>query len=86
MRWWQLKKRNADLEREPRTDLELEEEEQRASGLSAEEARQAAHRAFGNVTLIREHAHGAWGWTPFERLWQDFRYATRSCTSHLDSF
>jgi hypothetical protein len=29
MRWWQLKKRDADLERELRSDLELEEEEQR---------------------------------------------------------
>jgi len=77
MRWWQIKRRNADLERELRADLELEEEEQRASGLSAEEARHAAHRAFGNVTLIREHTHEAWGWAPFERLWQDLRYAAR---------
>jgi hypothetical protein len=31
MKWWQIKKRReADLEREPRSDLELEEEEQRA--------------------------------------------------------
>ncbi len=28
MRWWQIKKRDADLERELRSDLELEEEEQ----------------------------------------------------------
>jgi hypothetical protein len=26
MKWWQLKKRDADLERELRSDLELEEE------------------------------------------------------------
>ncbi len=29
MQWWQIKKRDADLERELRSDLELEEEEQR---------------------------------------------------------
>ena len=29
MRWWQIRKRDADLERELRSDLELEEEEQR---------------------------------------------------------
>jgi predicted permease len=77
MRWWQLKKRDADLERELRSDLELEEEEQRESGLSPEEARYAARRAFGNATLIREQTRETWGWTPMERLLQDLRYAVR---------
>ncbi len=77
MRWWQLKKRNADLERELRSDLELEEEEQRESGSSPEEARYAARRAFGNATLIREQTRETWGWTPLERLLQDLRYAVR---------
>jgi hypothetical protein len=77
MKWWQIRKRDADLERELRSDLELEEEEQRANGLSAEEARHAARRAFGNTTLIREHIHEAWGWAPVERLLQDARYAMR---------
>ena len=77
MRWWQIRKRDADLERELRSDLELEEEEQRENGLSAEEARYAARRAFGNTTLIREQTHEAWGWAPFERLLQDVRYALR---------
>jgi MacB-like periplasmic core domain len=77
MKWWQLKKREADLERELRSDLELEEEEQQENGLRAEEAHYAARRAFGNTTLIREQSHEAWGWTPFERLGQDVRYALR---------
>jgi predicted permease len=77
MRWWQLKKRDADLDRELRSDLELEEEEQRESGLSPEEARYAARRAFGNATLIREQTRETWGWTPMERLLQDLRYAVR---------
>ena len=77
MRWWQLKKRNADLERELRSDLELEEEEQRESGSSPEEARYAARRAFGNATLIREQTRETWGWTPVERLLQDLRHAVR---------
>jgi putative ABC transport system permease protein len=77
MKWWQLRKRNADLERELRSDLELEEEEQRESGLPPEEARYAAQRAFGNSTLIREQTHEAWGWAPFEHLAQDIRYALR---------
>jgi hypothetical protein len=51
MTWWQLRKRDTDLERELRSDLGLEEEEQWESGLSPENARYAAQRAFGNVTL-----------------------------------
>jgi hypothetical protein len=34
-------------------------------------------RAFGNATLIKEQTHEAWGWAPFERFWQDIRYALR---------
>jgi len=77
MRWWQIRERNADLERELRSDLELEEEEQRESGLAPEEGRYAAQRAFGNATLIREQTHEAWGWAAVEHIWQDVRYALR---------
>jgi putative ABC transport system permease protein len=54
MSWSPRSKRDADLERELRSDLDLEEEEQRNCGASPEEARYAALRAFGNPTLIRE--------------------------------
>jgi putative ABC transport system permease protein len=77
MRWWQLKKRSADLERELRADIELEEDEQRENGHSPEAAQYAARRAFGNTLLIAEQVHEAWGWAPFERFWQDVRYALR---------
>ena len=76
-RWWQFRKRRADLERELRADLELEAEEQRESGLSQDEARYAARRAFGNTTVIREQMHEVWGWASVERLCQDIRYAFR---------
>src|SRR5271156_525655 len=77
MKWLQIRKRNEDLERELRSDLELEEEEQRDRGLSPDEARYAARRAFGNTTLIREQTHESWGSAPFERFLQDLRYALR---------
>jgi putative ABC transport system permease protein len=51
--WWQLKKSEADLDREVRADLLLEEEEQRDRGMPAEEASYAARRAFGNEVLIK---------------------------------
>ena len=62
MKWWQAKKRDADLERELRSDLELEEEEQQDRGVSPQEAHYAAERAFGDTTLIKEQTHEAWGW------------------------
>ena len=78
MKWWQSKKRDADLERELRSDLELEEEEQREGGASGEEARYAALRAFGNPTLIREQTRAAWSWYWLESLARDLRLSLRA--------
>ncbi len=77
MAWWPSKKRHADLDRELRSDLELEAEEQRERGVPADEARYAALRAFGNPTLIREQTHDTWRWTGIERIWRDVLYALR---------
>jgi predicted permease len=78
MKWWQTRKKNADLERELRSDLELEEEEQRDRGVSPEEARYAALRAFGNPTLIREQTHAIWSWSWIESLAREMRYGLRT--------
>lgn len=83
MKWWQMKKRDAELERELHSDLELEEEEQRENGVLPEEARYAARRAFGNTTLIRQQTHEAWGRTPVERFLQDARYTFRQLSRTL---
>src|ERR1700722_12371475 len=78
MNWWQIKKRDADLERELRSDLELEEEEQRERGVSEEEARYTALRAFGNPTVIREQTRAIWSWNWLESLARDLRFALRT--------
>ena len=78
MNWWQIRKRDADLERELRSDLELEEEEQREGGVSEEEARHAALRAFGNPTLIREQTLAVWSWNWLESLVRDLRFGLRT--------
>jgi putative ABC transport system permease protein len=78
MRWWQTRKRDADLERELRADLELEEEEQRENGVEADEAHYAALRAFGNPTLIREQTRVAWSWSWLENLVRDLRVSVRT--------
>jgi putative ABC transport system permease protein len=78
MNWWQIKKRDADLERELRSDLELEEEEQRESGVSEDEAHYAALRAFGNPTLIREQTLAVWSWNWLESFGRDLRFSLRT--------
>ena len=77
MFWRRLKSRARDLERELHSDLELEAEEQKEHGLSAEEARYAARRALGNVATIGEHTRAVWGWQSIESLLRDLRYALR---------
>jgi predicted permease len=78
MNWRSRKRREQDLERELRTDLELEAAEQEENGLSPRDARDAARRAFGNVTLVQEEVRSMWGWTRWEILLQDLRYALRN--------
>jgi predicted permease len=77
MQWLRITKKNADLERELQSDLELEEEEQREQGLSSEETRYAALRAFGNPALIREQTHATWSWHWLESLVTDLKYGFR---------
>lgn len=76
LRW--RERREEDLDRELRAHLDLEAEEQQQDGLSAQDARYAAQRVFGNTTLIKEDTRAVWGWTPLERLGQDLRYALRT--------
>ena len=80
MRWWRAGKNDGmrTWQRELQSDLELEEEEQRERGLSPEEARYAARRAFGNPTLIREQTRAVWTWDWLERLVRDLKYGTRT--------
>jgi predicted permease len=85
MRWWRITNRNADLERELKSDLECEEAEQRERGLSSEEARYAALRAFGNPTLIRERTHATWSWSWLESFLRDVQYGFRGMRRNAGS-
>ena len=67
-----------ELNRELQSHLELEAEEQRDSGLSPEEARYAARRAFGNTTTVLEDVHAIWSLVWLERFKRDLNYAARS--------
>ena len=78
MIWRRRKRRERDLERELRSHLELEAEEQREHGAPAEEARFAAQRAFGNTTRVKEETRAVWRTPIGDRLRQDMRYAGRT--------
>jgi macrolide transport system ATP-binding/permease protein len=67
-----------DIEIEIQRHLELEIRERMAEGMSEEDARRAALRAFGNVTRIQEEVHELWRWIWLERAIQDLRYAYRT--------
>lgn len=68
----------AEMAEEMRTHLEFEAAARHAQGLSAEEARQVAHRAFGGTEqakeLCRDEFHLVW----LDQLGQDVRYAVRA--------
>jgi predicted permease len=66
-----------DLDEEMRLHLELRQQEQLQSGMTADDARAAARRRFGNPTALREKSRIAWGWEWFEHLGQDIRYGLR---------
>jgi predicted permease len=78
MKWWQIRKRDADLERELQSDLQLEEEEQREQGTAPEEARYAALRAFGNPSVISEQTREVWSWDRLQTLLRDIRILIRT--------
>ncbi len=63
--------------RELEAYLEIETDENIARGMSPEQARYAARRKLGNLTLIREEIYhmNSLGW--LETFWQDLRFAVR---------
>jgi len=65
------------LDAELEFHLEQQIAENIAAGMSAEEARYAALRSFGNATVLREQARETWSWTRLELLLRDVRYAAR---------
>jgi predicted permease len=71
------KQQEDELERELRSDLDLEAEEQRENGVSAEEAHYRALRSMGNTTLVKEDVRRAWGGQWAEQFWQDLKYGMR---------
>src|ERR1700726_3653163 len=60
-----------------RQHLEERIESLMEDGLSREDATRAAHREFGNVTLIEERSREVWQWPRLESVLGDVKYAVR---------
>ena len=68
----------AQLDVELRYHLDRQIEENLAAGMSPEEARAAALRAFGNPALLRDQTRATWSWSTLESSLRDIRYGIRT--------
>lgn len=77
---WLMQRRNkeSELSEELQFHLEEEAEQRQGEGLEEEQARWAARRELGNLTLLRENTRAAWGWMILEQFGQDLRFAFRT--------
>ena len=76
--WWMQRRRKEDqLREELQFHLAEEADERQADGMPEDQARWAARRGLGNVTLLREDTRTLWSWTLVEQLAQDVRYGLR---------
>jgi predicted permease len=72
-----------DFGAEAESHLQLEVDRLLEQGLSEEEARAAAHRAFGNLTLVQERFYESGHWLWWDSLVQDMRFGLRMLRSNL---
>ena len=68
----------SELQEEMQLHLDLRRQQQIESGVPANDAAAAAHRRFGNPSLLRERSYTAWGWQWLETLLQDILYGLRA--------
>ena len=84
-RWWskieRVFGRRKSLARELREEMDAHLQflidENLEKGMSAEDARAAARRYFGNMASVRERSYQSWQFPRIETLLQDIRYALR---------
>ena len=78
MKWgFGFERRKRELQEEMDAHLQMAIADRVARGESAESARQAAAREFGNIPLVQDVTREMWGQAWLERLGRDVRYALR---------
>jgi len=74
---WRRQKRDEELKEELQSHLEMAASDRVERGETPEQARGAALREIGNLSLIKEVTREMWGGASLERLMQDSRYGLR---------
>ena len=69
--------KDAELEEEIRSHVEMAARDRMQNGQTAPEARDGAVREFGNVGLVKEVTRAMWSGASLETLLQDIRYGVR---------
>src|SRR5580700_9526299 len=80
MKWFPspgFQRRKRELQEEIDAHLQMAIADRVARGETAETARQAAAREFGNIPLVQDVTRDMWGQAWLEQLGRDFRYALR---------
>ena len=76
MNFWRRKRREAELNEELRSHLEMAARERVERGDAMNQAEHAARREFGNMGLVKEVTREMWGWGSLERLMQRIAVAS----------
>ncbi len=76
------KRKQSDFKAEINMHLEFEIERLKDQGLSEDDARMTARRAFGNVTQAEEHFYESSRWLWWDHLAQDVRFGLRTLTKN----
>jgi predicted permease len=74
---WRRDRKHQELEQELQSHLQMAASDRLERGESAERARQAVRREFGNVDLVQQVTGDQWGWRWLEESLQDLRYGAR---------
>jgi hypothetical protein len=77
--------KDAELEEEIRSHVEMAARDRMQNGQSAPDARDGAVREFGNVGLVKEVTRAMWSGASLETLLQDIRYGVRMLVKSPDS-
>ena len=77
MSFWRRKRREAELDEELRSHLEMAARERAEQGEDVKDAERAARREFGNVGLVKEVTQDAWGGRWLRDVADDARYGLR---------
>ncbi len=79
---WPWQRKDEELDAEIQSHLAMAQGDRMERGESAEQARAAVRREFGNVGLVKEVTRQMWGWAALDRLIQDLRFGARMLRKH----